>query len=151
MTETLRPQVRQSIRIPILITLVLSSTLALAGCGGNKGSEGPKESLKGKVTLNGQPVSGMVIFVGSDKKEISTAIAANGEYMIPNPPKGEGYFLVKGMGGSGDAPKGDLKGAKLDVPQASGAAPPAKYSKPNNGLTANFSGGHQEHNLELSQ
>src|ERR1700722_6428234 len=99
MLESRRQLIRQSIRLSILFTIFFSSFLASVGCsGGNKGNEGPKEALKGKVTLNGQTVSGMVTFVGSDKKEITAPIAGNGEYIIANPAKGEGYFLVKAMG-----------------------------------------------------
>ena len=40
------------------------AALALCGCGAR-----PSSSVSGKVTLNGQAVSGDVVFVGSDNKQ----------------------------------------------------------------------------------
>jgi hypothetical protein len=112
--------------------------------------------VKGKVTLNGQPVSGDVIFISTaaDKKELKTTIALNGDYSIPNPAKGEYQVLVKGMG-MGTAIGGDKN--KMSDPSGGsgslkGQEPPAKYAKPDNGLPkVNVTGGEQTHNIELSQ
>src|SRR5438045_2011452 len=69
--------------------------LALTGCGGGKPSN---DSLSGKVTLNGQPVAGQVVFVSnSDSKETPTVISPTGDYSVALA-KGEYQILVKGTG-----------------------------------------------------
>jgi hypothetical protein len=145
------PHVRQRIRLPILLAIFFSSTLALVGCGGggtDGGRGGAKDEVKGKVTLNGQPVFGTVTFIGADKKELYSPISVNGEYIITNPPKGEGQFLVKGMGA--DIPKGNEAKGDPKVKMDKGNEPPAKYALPNNGLKVTITGGKQEYNLELT-
>ena len=140
------------------ILLFSSSLLALTGCGGGGVSEGPANSIKGKVTLNNQPVGGTVVFIGSDKKELSSPISKDGEYVIPNPPKGEGQFLVKSGVMAGTIPA-DKKGVKdspkekdptKEVASLGGVEPPAKYALPNNGIPKfDYTGGRMTYNIEL--
>jgi hypothetical protein len=131
--------------------IFLSAALSLCGCGGG-GTSGPKDIVKGKVTLEGKPVSGDVIFQNtSDKsKEHKTVTGNDGTYSFGGLPKGEYTVMVKGMLsglaaskaekdpiGGGGAPKG--------------AEPPAKYAKPDNGLPkVDFKGGEMTHNIELT-
>jgi hypothetical protein len=142
-----------SIRSRCSLAVLFVSTFALFGCSGGGG--GPKDVVKGKVTLNGQPVSGQVVFIGPDKKEITALITLSGEYSIPSPPKGEYVILVKGMGVT--PPTGSKGGDKMkndptkDVSSpAGGQAPPEKYSQPNNGLKFTVTGGEQTNNIELT-
>lgn len=111
--------------------------------------------------MDGKPVSGTVVFVGSNKSEIVAPITLNGEYTIPNPPKGEGYFLVKSMlAGSPPPPAGDKKGKATpemkDDPTKNATAPggdppPAKYAKPDNGLPkVNYTSGELVQDLTLT-
>jgi hypothetical protein len=125
------------------LVLLLAVTAGLGGCGPpNK----VNDSVTGKVTLKGQPVAGEVIFVGSDRKEVGSPIGADGSYQIYNPPKGEVQILVKGFPGAAVEPPKDAP----PRPGAGGAAPPARYARPNNGLTMTVTGGKQTHDVPLT-
>src|SRR5690349_8092055 len=87
--SSIRPGVRRAV---ILALGVLAA--ALAGCG--TGGSSP-DSVTGKGTLNGRPVGGEVVFVGSDNREIAAPIAVDGSYQINTPPKGEARVLVRGF------------------------------------------------------
>jgi hypothetical protein len=143
----------------------LAAAIFIIGCGGcGGGTTGNANYIKGKVTLEGKPVSGTVIFVGSDKKEISSPTSVDGLYQIPNPPKGEGYFLVKGgLGAALPVEKGDKsgKGAKAKDEKTdltgkvtgptSGEAPPKKYEQKDNGLPkVNYTSGEVLQDLTLT-
>ena len=58
--------------------LSLLVTIAL-GCGGSKGS---KDSVSGKVTTGGQPVSGTIEFTFADGKTLASPIGEGGKYSI---------------------------------------------------------------------
>src|SRR5271170_475352 len=65
------------------------------GCGG---PAGPKNTVSGKVTLEGQPVAGIVVFLSGDGKEVSGPINyLDGTYQIPDPPSGQVSIVVKGL------------------------------------------------------
>lgn len=134
--------------------LMFASPLLTCGCSGG-GSSGPTNVVKGKCTLNGQSVSGDVIFVGADKKEFKTTIALNGEYTITNPPKGEYQVLVRASGAMASAPPGGDK-TKMSDPSGGagtlkGAEPPSKYAKADNGLPkVDYKGGELKHDIELT-
>lgn len=135
------------------LRLMLACLLAaaLVGCG----SSGPSDTLSGKVTLNGQPVNGMVVLTGADGKTAQSMISPDGVYIVVNPPKGECSVLVKGMPGmpmsAPTAPK-DAGGKMPGVSESKiGVPPPAKYAQANNGLAkVNITGGKQTHNIELT-
>lgn len=78
------------LRRALIASLALVSAVAIAGCGTK--SDG---TLSGKVTLDGKPVSGQLVFVGSDQKEYLTGIGPDGEYQIKGVPKGNAQILVK--------------------------------------------------------
>jgi hypothetical protein len=137
-----------------LAMLIFASPLLSCGCSGG-GGNAPSNIVKGKVTLNGQPVLGEVVFIAADKKETKASIALNGEYSFPNPPKGEYQVLVKSIGMTGTVPGGQ-KNAMSD-PSSSGAGtlkgqePPKKYAQPDNGLPKlNVTGGEQKFDIELT-
>ena len=121
---------------------------ALAGCGGK--SDGAKDSVYGKVTLNGQPVTGQVVLIGSDNKEISSLIAADGEYRIVNPPKGEARVLVKGRSGAAPTTRGVTKGPEMPGMSGRSAAPPSKYATAAGGLKFTVTGGDQKYDITLT-
>jgi hypothetical protein len=136
-----------------LAVLMFASPLLACGCSGGGGS-GPTNFVKGKCLMGGQPVSGDVILVSTaaEKKEFKTTIALNGDFSIPNPPKGEYIVLVKGMG-MGAVPGGD-KNKKTDPSGGAGTLkgvePPAKYAKPDNGLAKiDYKGGELKYDIEL--
>jgi hypothetical protein len=114
-----------------------------AGCGGSA------DLVTGKVTYNGQPVAGEVVFVGRDKKQAACPIADDGTYKIKAPPKGEVVVLVKGTPKAPSGlvtPKGGLKDAP---PPPKGVEPPGKYSAEPGGLKFQVTGGEQTYDIEL--
>jgi len=92
----------------------------VTGCPKDKGA---KNSVSGKVTLDGQPVKGTVIFKYADGQEKPSPLGPQGNYMIPDPPTGQVKILVRGMGGAA-APKG-AEGPNAGT--GSGVEPPSKY------------------------
>jgi len=128
-----------------------AAILVFAGCSGKDGgSSGSGDVITGKVTMNGQIVAGQLYFVGSDKKEIMSMIGPmDGSYQISNPPKGEGVFYIKAMGGPSLVPPG---GAKMpDVPSTGGVAAPAKYEKAaTSDLKFTVTGGKQTYDITLT-
>ncbi|MBM3979870.1 MAG: hypothetical protein FJ304_06230 [Planctomycetes bacterium] len=107
-----------------------------------------KNEVTGKVTLGDKAVSGQVVFVYSDGKELSSPISGDGSYSIPDPPAGSVKVCVRGMGGA-VVPKG------TDIPKdapgmGAGVAPPAKYANvATSGLTYDVKAGKQEYNIPL--
>jgi len=121
--------------------------LGASGCGG------PKESanqVSGKVTLNGSPVSGNVIFVGPDGKQgMPALIKGDGTYTAYDPPQGKCKVLVSGMGG-GAGPTTPVK----DAPALGGqtAAPPPKYADARTSdLETEIKPGKNTYNIELKR
>jgi hypothetical protein len=122
--------------------------LMAAGCG----QEGPSDTITGTALLNGEPVTGTITFVVGDKSSNSVPIGPKGDFRIDNPPKGQGEFVLKGMGGvavAGPAPIVPKGGA--DLPMAKMAAsPPAKYAQRGNGTNFTYDGGRKKHDLTLT-
>jgi len=125
----------------------LLAAIALAGGCGNKAGTG--SSVSGKVTLEGQPVAGSVVFVYGAEEKANAPIGVNGAYSIPNPPKGQVKVLVRAIPGStGVSPVGPIpKGSGPEMPSmggtsSAGVPPPAKYASPEtSGLTYEVKGG----------
>lgn len=139
------------------LALAFSVLLWSVGCS----SKGSKDSVSGKVTLNGQKVAGTVYFTGPDKKTVNTPIGPDGSYVIENPSKGENVITVKGMGAAtGSAPASSFapvnpdkdgalmkdKSGKMDM----GAPPPGKYATDAGGLKYTVKGGRETYNIELT-
>jgi len=138
-------------RVPYrLLAVLLTGVIVAAGCT----NKGPANMVMGKVQYNGQPVAGMVVFIGSDGKEKSANLL-NGMYDIPDPPLGEVTILVKGSGG--------LKTKKAEVPKLKdkagsealggtadmGVDPPAKYGTKDGGIKKTVKSGVNTLNLDL--
>jgi len=137
------------VRRRFLPVLLLAFGMVLAvGCGGSKGS---KDAVSGKVTLNGQAVSGEITFVASDGKEFKSPLAMDGGYSVLNVPKGEAKISVKTLGGIAP-PSKDVKAEMPGMPAGgSGVAPPAKYGNPaTSGLTYTVKGGEEKHDITLT-
>ena len=129
--------------------LLASLLVTLAGCGG-KGS-GAKNTVSGKVTMNGQVVAGQVVFVGGNK-EYPSPIGPDGNYQIIDPPNGEYVVLVKPPIGGTISPKGVGGGKGSDLPgtgAGTGTPPPAKYGTAAGGLKFTVSGGEQKNDIDL--
>lgn len=134
--------VRALVMLPLFAALVWT-----AGCGGGKSKT---ESVSGKVTLEGKPVSGEITFVCSDGKEIKSPLAPDGGYSILNPAKGDAKIGVKSMG-SAPPPTAGTKADITGMPAGgAGVPPPAKYGNPaSSGLTYPVKGGEETHNIDL--
>lgn len=126
-----------------------------AGCGG--GGKEAKNQVTGKVTMDGKPVNGTVVFVTSDNKELQSPIGStDGTYQIIDAPNGSMKIYIKGsLAGTGGALKEPPKGGPgPDMAKGLGGAgvdAPAKYgSAATSGLTFEVKGGKQEHNITLT-
>jgi hypothetical protein len=125
------------------------AAFAIVGCDG-KGTEGAvKDSLKGNVTYKGHAVSGEVVFIGSDRREVPVMINPDGSYIIDNPPKGELQVLVRGQPKLPPVPKGGNMPSEAPPSRGDGVAPPAKYARAGNGLNFNMTGGQQKYDIAL--
>jgi hypothetical protein len=140
-----RPLLARATR-QVSFLLLFAALACLTGCPGG-GPGDAKNSVSGKVTLNGQPVSGMVGFIGSDGKEVPAPIKPDGTYIVDNPPTGDVKVVVRGMQGP-SLPKGVTM---QDMGGPQGVQPPPKYASPaTSGLTFNVTGGKQNYNIELT-
>jgi hypothetical protein len=138
---------------------LLAGLSLLAGCGGGGGLDsGAKNEVNGKVTLGDKPVGGQVVFVYPDGKEAISPIAADGSYLMPDPPTGLAKVYIKPLGGAG-GPKGVPKGVPKGAPEMpaegpggpAGVAPPRKYqSVATSGLSFEVKTGKQTFNIPLS-
>jgi hypothetical protein len=141
---------RWSARVPSL-ALVLIALAWAAGCG----RSGPKNSVSGKVLLEGRPVAGTVAFIGPDGKEALAPINPDGTYTVANPPAGQVRIVVRGILGVGGAanlpPEVEkLMPAGAPAPAAkAGVPPPERYATPDSGLTFNVTKGKQKHDITL--
>src|SRR5262245_31489890 len=127
-------------RLLILCSLLLLGLLAM-GC-----SSEPNGSnvLTGKVTLNGQPAKNVTVTVaGVDRLEANGATGDDGVYRIPNPPLGVLQVRVTGF-----VPP-PPRGVKAPPPPPGSTNVPAKYTKPNNGLAVEYTGGKQSYDIEM--
>jgi len=141
-----RPQLRK-LSARFFCGLIVASLVAVVGCGG--GSSGPgKDSVSGKVTLNGAAVSGTVTFIGPDNRPVESPIRPDGGYTIEKPSVGANRITVRGMLQPKlpkDAPPtGTTAGG-------SGASPPEKYANPNtSNLSFEVKGGKQTYDIPLT-
>src|SRR6266511_1761841 len=132
--------------------LLLVAILGFAvGCGsGNKSGDSSKNEVGGKVTLGDKLVSGTVVFVYSDNKELQGPIGPDGSYVILDPTPGQVKIYIKASGLVAPAAKGGPETPKEGPASGSGVAPPVKYqSIATSGLTYEVKPGKQTHNLEL--
>jgi len=89
--------------------------------------------VTGKVTLEGQPVNGIVTFVYANGPDATAPTGLDGGYTMVNPPLGQVKVLVKtlpGMGGAGMVapPKaGPEMPSMAGTASSQGVAPPARY------------------------
>jgi len=125
----------------------IASLVSATGCPGGK----KKNEVTGKVTLDGKPVAGNVIFVGSDNKEIATLIKSDGTYVITDPPTGQVKVKVTGpLGVAAPPPLTKDKTPETVGGMGGGNPPPAKYASVDNGLTFNVTGGKQVYDITLT-
>ncbi|MCS7046459.1 MAG: hypothetical protein NZO58_08905 [Gemmataceae bacterium] len=136
------------------INLVLGAAalaVMIVGCSGNE----PAVQVSGKVTFEGSPVDGEIIFYGPGDKEARGPIL-DGKYHVANPAVGMNTIVItKGLGGE-FKPVGDPKigggGALLQGGGGKGVHPPAKYgAKETSDLKFEVKAGKQEKNFELTK
>jgi len=132
----------------MILTVSFIFSMAI-GCG-NK-NVGYNDSVSGTVMLNGQPVSGEVVFQWANNKENVSLISPDGKYNIINPEKGKVNILVRKIGGT--TPTASLPPGASQLPgttsTAVGVIPPVKYAKNTGELTFTVEGGKQTYNIEL--
>jgi hypothetical protein len=132
------------------VALGLFAALLIGASGCNTGPKESANQVSGKVTLNGNPVTGSVYFVGADGKESPAGlIKGDGTYNVPDPPQGKVKVLVKGMAG-GAGPAAPVK----DAPSMPGQSvpPPAKYgAAATTDLETEIKPGKQTYNIELKR
>jgi len=140
-----------SFRFPLF--LLLATLVWVVGCG----TRGPKNSVSGKVTLNGKAVGGSVLFVGPDGKDYPTSIDHTGTYTLVDPPSGECKVAVRGTGKSA-MPAVESAGVGSMAPPPGvkqieeGVPPPSKYASPENGeLKFTVTGGNQTYDIVLKE
>jgi len=142
------PRPKLSRVLPLACSLAFA--IVLSGCGG---SSSGANSVTGKVTYKNGPVSGLVVFVYGDSKEVSAPIQPDGSYNMVNPPPGQVKIVIKPMpGGTGGVtPKA---GAPMkDAPSSEGnqnPPPPLKYqNQASSTLTFEVKTGKQPHDIPL--
>ncbi len=148
-----RPPVSFTSRWLPRVLLVLLLGVA-AGC--DKGGSSSANAVSGKVSLGDKPVSGLVVFVYADGKELSAPIGPDGTYTIDNPLPGQVKVSIKAMPGAmaTGAPKvAGTPEMPKDGPAmatATGVPPPAKYqSATTSGLTYEVKAGKQTYDIPL--
>jgi len=128
----------------------------LSGCGGSSSKTGG--TVKGKVTLDGTPVSGGVVAFTSGRSTLKGGIEKDGTYKVANIPPGEAKVAVISSAPAG-APTGGGKAAPIPktegMPETggdSGGTPlPAKYAKPEtSGLSTTVKAGENTYDIPLS-
>jgi hypothetical protein len=111
----------------------------------------PRNSVTGKVTLNGQPVSeGLVTFHGQNGQSANGSICPDGSYTIDDPPLGLCQITVQGAPGLA---YGARDPAEHGTPAESERRPslvPAKYSQLGNGLRMDVTPGRHVRDLPLT-
>jgi hypothetical protein len=114
-------------------TFLLLCTLLAAVVGCDSGTRTKTAILSGRVTVDGKPAGELTLIVTApDGTQSGGNTNASGEYKIPNPPKGKLEFMF------------------MAPATASGPKLPAKYRKPNNGITVEYKGGDQVEDLKLT-
>ena len=95
------------------------------GCGKRPGAE----SLIGKITVSGRPVPFVSIIVtGVDGKVAGGSANGEGQFTIPDPPKGP---------------------LKIQLMEAARGTIPARYTRPDNGLLCDYNGGTRTLDINL--
>ena len=140
------------IKNAVILSTMIGLSLLAEGCSSSKssGEKGKVEkgdaTVTGKVTFQGKPVDGSIVFVGRHKDRASSALGPDGVYKIEDAPLGEVQVLVLGLPSPTNRPPPEL--AKL-AKSNGGVAPPKKYETPNE-LNCTVTEGDQTKNFELT-
>jgi hypothetical protein len=147
----MRKPVNTRSRVRIFTVVSCALLVAMSGCG----PKTPKNAVSGEVTLNQQPVLGVVEFIGEDGKS-ELAPISNGKYVTYTLKPGQFKVVVKDPAGSAGGGPAVVKKTNVPVPPGMEGAkasvtPPRKYSDPNqSGLVFDFSGGQQTFDIPLN-
>jgi len=107
----------------LFFSLFVASLIGVSGCG----PKDTKNSVSGKVTLNGEPVDGIVAFVGSDNKEVTGPTKPDGSYEIIGAPVGQVKIIVKRLPNANKPTVAPPKDAPAMPSTNNGVPPPVKY------------------------
>jgi hypothetical protein len=152
--ETIMKRIPLPLFCAVSLFCITAMTL-MTGCGGPSQAS---NSIKGKITVDGETcANGTIIFHG-DKKDVPGPIL-NGKYNVDEPPTGTLTVSIKTASGAvqlvggdkGKAPEAKDTGIGTLAGGNAGKSPNKKYeSKETSGLTYEFKGGRQEKNWELA-
>ncbi len=141
------------IQIPLSILVLLFSLMI--GCS----QPIPPDMVSGKVTLDGKPVIGEIIFIGADGKQVTSSVGpTGGAYSIGNPPQGEVTIVIRSLAGmtmpAGAGPPPNAGEASKTMASTGGITSvpaPAKYADPQTSdLRYTVKPGKQEHDIQLT-
>jgi hypothetical protein len=114
------------------VFLIFAGVLS-SGC--NERPNETTDSISGRVMMEGKPVPrATVCVVGEDKSEVSAQTTLEGKYLLAGPPIGKLQFKVTGS-----------PSRVSGIPHV-----PPRYSKLDNGLTFEYTGGRQTFEIELT-
>jgi hypothetical protein len=143
--KTSPPSCRFSVRALPCLVFLLPGILWAVGCSSDNN---PNDFVTGKVTLDGKPVSGFVIFINASGQETRGIIKLDGTYLLPDLPKGQYQVAVKAIEAAPTPP--DAKMKDMPAQTTTGVSPPARYAAPDNGLTCTVTGGKQTYDIKLT-
>lgn len=149
---------------------LFAAVVSLTGCG-----DAPRSQVRGRITLNGQPLTNCVVmFFGQDKQVYRADLRADGTYTVDGVPRGPIRVAIQqeaprpaprpmsgaGVGGkaaSAEIAKDDQKGAsRMPEPEPEpklksfGPPLPAKYAQPDtSGLAFELNEPSQEWSVDL--
>lgn len=132
---------------PLLCAPIVALCLMVAGCGG-RSEEAPSGSVKGTVTVNGNPVAGRVNFVGRGAGAGASAdLKDDGSFQLDGPlPVGE-YAVFVTAPGLGDQPPSE--DARKDQPAKLKSIPQKYQSEASSDLVAKVVAGPNDFKFDL--
>lgn len=124
---------------PLILALFVPLFLVLAGCGSKKTASA---KLSGKVTLNGEPITGGTLNFHSDAGSYSASIDAEGNYRVSDLPAGPMIVTVDNEYLNPNKKTPEYKGGNSGPAAPKGAGPMAgKYGGMMSGPTAGAGAG----------
>ena len=139
----------------IALGVCLVALALVSGCG-SSGKEA-KNQVTGKVTLDGKPVNGAIVFVEGGKEYQSPISSTDGTYQINDAPNGNMKVYIKGsaaaLGGKLIEPKAGAGAPEMpkNLGGGTGVEAPTKYgSVATSGLSFEVKGGKQQQDFPLT-
>jgi hypothetical protein len=123
------------------LALVGLSVLLAAGIGcGRMDSE--RNTIAGKMTLNGQPIQSATVFVTGPDDAVASGPVSGGNYTIRRAPVGPLRFRVVSV-------PPPPPGSRIKLKTDTGASIPERYQSSDNELSLDYKGGKQIFDIAL--